>query len=174
MNKIITFTLLILTGIAIYIIRQETNTAILGATTESPTVEPTVITPTDYPTPTTSYYVYPTSTPTYQNYGWYTHNGSSMQYVNGSWYPTPQQNTPPTQAPQNNTPQYNYSYTNVAYPTPIPPLTFNTPVPAAPVVDCSSYRAELQSCISLSSSSDSSAGQSCEASVIASEPSACR
>lgn len=28
----------------------------------------------------------------FQNYGWYMHNGQSMQYVNGQWYPMPQQN----------------------------------------------------------------------------------
>ncbi|SRR5258708_853541 len=32
----------------------------------------------------------------YQNYGWYMHNGQSMQYVNGNWYSTPQQNLTPT------------------------------------------------------------------------------
>lgn len=39
----------------------------------------------------------------YQNYGWYLHNGQSMQYVNGQWYSTPQQNTP--SAPVVSTPQ---------------------------------------------------------------------
>ncbi len=36
----------------------------------------------------------------YQDYGWYIHEGKSMQYVNGQWYTTPQEasaNTPDTQ-----------------------------------------------------------------------------
>jgi hypothetical protein len=32
--------------------------------------------------------------PSYQNYGWYMHNGVSMQYVNGNWYISPQQGNP--------------------------------------------------------------------------------
>src|SRR5258708_26377143 len=32
--------------------------------------------------------------PSYQNYGWYMHDGVSMQYVNGQWYSTPQQGIP--------------------------------------------------------------------------------
>jgi hypothetical protein len=38
----------------------------------------------------------------YQNYGWYEHNGQSMQYVNGNWYATPQQGS---SANQQNTSQ---------------------------------------------------------------------
>ena len=43
----------------------------------------------------------PTATPTpaYQNYGWYMHDGQSMQYLNSNWYSTPQQNILPTSAP---------------------------------------------------------------------------
>jgi hypothetical protein len=33
----------------------------------------------------------------YQNYGWYEHNGQSMQYINGNWYASPQQNVTSTQ-----------------------------------------------------------------------------
>jgi len=41
----------------------------------------------------------PISSETYQNYGWYMHNGQSMQYVNGQWYTSPQQNnSQPVQA----------------------------------------------------------------------------
>lgn len=50
---------------------------------------------------------------TYQNYGWYMHNGQSMQYVNGQWYTSPQQNnSQPAQA------KSNVGYTS----TYIPPL----------------------------------------------------
>lgn len=33
----------------------------------------------------------------YQNYGWYMHNGQSMQYVDGNWYSEPQQAKPTSQ-----------------------------------------------------------------------------
>src|SRR6185503_1221852 len=57
----------------------------------TPTHRPTVI-PTNTPMPiikpiaTYSSLPSATPTPTYQNYGWYMHDGQSMQYFNGSWY----------------------------------------------------------------------------------------
>lgn len=39
---------------------------------------------------------------TYQNYGWYMHNGQSMQYINGNWYTTAQQDVTPTSQQNSN------------------------------------------------------------------------
>ena len=43
----------------------------------------------------------------WQNYGWYIHNGQSMQYVNGQWFSTPQQDNQSGQ--QNNSSNTNNS-----------------------------------------------------------------
>ena len=72
------------------------------------TISPT---PTDIPTPIyvpTQTYQPPVNTNTqssnYQNYGWYMHDGKSMQYINGQWYDIPQQAKPrPQQQPQQQT-----------------------------------------------------------------------
>lgn len=65
--------------------------------TPSPTIK-IVITSSHPPQPTVI------STPaSYANYGWYIHDGQSMQYVNGSWFIEPQQNATPTPTP---TPPY--------------------------------------------------------------------
>ncbi len=56
---------------------------------------------------------------TYRNYGWYTHNGQNMQFVNGKWYTVPQQNVN-IQTP-----------TDTPIPIYIPPvvLSSSTPIP---------------------------------------------
>lgn len=65
--------------------------------TPSPTVTPTPYRIQSYSQPVTQ------NQPTYQNYGWYSHDGQSMQYVNGNWYATAQQSnqSAPTQTQSN-------------------------------------------------------------------------
>lgn len=70
------------------------------APTSTPTVSPTKASVKSY------YYQIASgsavaSAPDYQNYGWYSHNGHSEQYVDGNWYTTPQQNITPTPDPAN-------------------------------------------------------------------------
>ena len=62
-------------------------------TVPSPTIKPIYYTPTKpLPTPTPM---------VYENYGWYMHDGQVMQYFNGSWFTTPQQDNTPTPVPPN-------------------------------------------------------------------------
>lgn len=66
---------------------QDTNT-------QAPTDTPAYIAPQSYQQTNTGNDNPPAGG--YQNYGWYMHNGQSMQYVDGNWYTTPQQDATPT------------------------------------------------------------------------------
>lgn len=83
-------------------------------------------------------------TTSYQNYGWYMHDGKNMQYVDGSWYDSPQQDKSRTQGQttqqttQNDSSNYNSS--NYVAPTLyIPPSSSNNtvtiPITPVPTVD---------------------------------------
>lgn len=66
------------------------------------TLKPTAkVFPTSVPTKTKTT-INTTATPavSYQDYGWYTHDGKSMQYYQGNWFTTPQQANTPTPTPE--------------------------------------------------------------------------
>ncbi|MGH2613361.1 MAG: hypothetical protein ACRDFB_09995, partial [Rhabdochlamydiaceae bacterium] len=54
-----------------------------------------------------------TTTTNYLNYGWYQHNGQAMQFLNGTWYTTPQQGI--SQQTQNTNQQSANSNTQGSY-----------------------------------------------------------
>lgn len=138
--KIITVFLLIWIALMIYIDRSvlldfanKGLGKVLGISIQkiTPTIQPlptifSTPTPTDEPTPikfpviqyAQPNYQQPTSStrdnnvPSYQNYGWYEHNGVSMQYVDGNWYSTPQQGiSVPTQQQEQTTDKINCNVT---------------------------------------------------------------
>lgn len=85
----------------------------------------------------------------YQNYGWYMHNGRSMQFVKGQWYDAPQEDKPQTQSPAV---LYDSTVSNPAYAVPaytIPTMYIPSASPTMspfPTPDNSQRFANFQAC----------------------------
>lgn len=101
--------LCVLIGVLVWVLRLPLSLGLVAGVSTSATPTPSsyiLNIPTDTPVPTLQQ-LQQAPVQQYQNYGWYTHNGKSMQYVNGNWYDSPQQGA--TQVPQNTSGQSSYT-----------------------------------------------------------------